>query len=537
MAPAGGARSNLVAPDSAGPRRSRRARFLALTLALVLVLGVGVWATWAAVNRGSGDQIADGDAHPGASATEDSTPEAVDLQPDLEQLSAPGRVAAESDADATNQLTQALFTSAPVVIVVGTAPEDLTEILATANSLAAPILVASDDLDLPAALAEVSAQAVLAVGEEVAVPAGVTKIELSDTWHEDLREELGPIIEPQAVSGEERAAFFQGTESDFPLAASTAAAAGFPAEYLGESSLLAAAPDLTAVTEMLLVGTQPPAAETLNWQYAVLNQEKTLPGGGYELFAGKRYVALYGSPGVPALGVLGQKDLDGALELAQEYAGKYDKLTDDEVIPAFEIIATVASAGAGADGKFSNRLPVETLRPWVEAAGEAGYYVLLDLQPGRTHFLEQAQEYEELLQLPNVGLALDPEWRLKKDQRHLQQIGSVSAKEVNEVADWLAELVQEHELPPKMLVLHQFSLSMIKDRSDVRVDHPELSVVIHADGQGTQGAKNGTWKALHKDAPAVAGWGWKNFLKEDHPVLSPKETYNIEPPPELVTYQ
>ena len=39
-------------------------------------------------------------------------------------------------------------------------------------------------------------------------------------------------------------------------------------------------------------------------------------------------------------------------------------------------------------------------------------YVVLDLQPGYTDFLAQAQRYEEFLAQPHVGLALDPEWRL-----------------------------------------------------------------------------------------------------------------------------
>src|SRR5690606_41488694 len=58
----------------------------------------------------------------------------------------------------------------------------------------------------------------------------------------------------------------------------------------------------------------------------------------------------------------------------------------------------------------------------IEAAADAGQYVVLDFQPGGSSFLEQVHEYEELLAYPHVGIALDPEWRLKPDQVHLQQI-------------------------------------------------------------------------------------------------------------------
>lgn len=527
----------MVATEPTASRRSRAVRNTALIAALVALLGVGAWATWAVIDRDAGQEIADGDGHPGSDKSPSGAPQPVDLQPVRAELEPAAAVQADSDAIATNELAPLLFESAPVVVVTAENADAKSEGVEVAQQLAAPILVASADDELSEILADLSTRAVLRSGPELDLPNEVAQIEISANWREDLRAELGPVIEAEPISDPQSRAFFEAEEGSLPLAEVTASAAGFAAEYVKTISLLATAPDLTKVSQLLVVSADPPETQTLKWQYAVLNQEKTLPGGGYELFDGKRYVALYGSPDVPALGVLGQRDLDGAIKLAQKYADKYQKLTDDAVIPTFEVIATVASAGAGQDGQYSNRLPVDKLRPWVEAAGEAGYYVLLDLQPGRTDFLTQAKEYRQLLELPHVGLALDPEWRLKKDQKLLQQIGSVRAKEVNEVSDWLAELVRKEGLPPKMLVLHQFSLSMIKDRAEVAVDHPELSVVIHADGQGTQQAKTDTWTTLHSNAPAVTGWGWKNFLKEDHPVLSPKETYKIDPVPELVTYQ
>src|SRR5690606_17349776 len=147
----------------------------------------------------------------------------------------------------------------------------------------------------------------------------------------------------------------------------------------------------------------------------------------------------------------------------------------DTVVPTFEIIATIASAEAGEDGDYSRETPVPELLPYVEAAAEAGIYVVLDLQPGRTDFLTQAKRYEELLRYPHVGLALDPEWRLKPDQRHLRQIGSVDVAEVNATLTWLADLTREHRLPQKLLVLHQFQLRMITGREHLDTSRDELA--------------------------------------------------------------
>ena len=90
-------------------------------------------------------------------------------------------------------------------------------------------------------------------------------------------------------------------------------------------------------------------------------------------------------------------------------------------------------------------------------------YVTLDLQPGRANLLTQAKLYRSLLKLPNVGLALDPEWHLGPRQRPLRQIGSVGISEVNDVADWLARLTAKYRLPQKLLELHEFRLTMIRD--------------------------------------------------------------------------
>lgn len=277
----------------------------------------------------------------------------------------------------------------------------------------------------------------------------------------------------------------------------------------------------------------------LDWKVETAATGTQLPGGGQLLFPGRMLVALYGHPGTGALGVLGEQPLDGAIQRAREHAAPFEPLAGDRVVvPAFEIIATVASSAPGADGDYSAEADVEVLRPWVEAAGEAGLYVVLDLQPGRTDFVTQAERYRSLLELPHVGLALDPEWRLGPDEVHLTQIGSVGVEEVNRVVTWLADLTRDARLPQKLLVLHQFRLDMLPGREFVDTSRDELSVMVHADGQGSQGDKQATWSRLHENAPEALTWGWKNFYDEDAPMLTPEQTMEqVQPAPDLVTYQ
>ncbi len=277
-------------------------------------------------------------------------------------------------------------------------------------------------------------------------------------------------------------------------------------------------------------------AESDGWQLDVLRKGLEIPGGGQIMFPGRRIVALYGSPGFPALGVLGEQDPPAAVERAREVSEGYEA-DGTPILLGFEIISTIAAAGPTDDGDYSFEQPLDLLRPWIEEAGDAGLYVLLDLQPGRTDFLTQAKFYEEFLRLPHVGLALDPEWRLGPNQVHLRQIGTVDAAEVNQVSEWLAGLVREEALPQKLFLIHQFKLSMITNRETIEI-RPELATVIQMDGQGPLGSKYGTWAAL-KSAGDNPGWwwGWKNFYDEDSPMAIPQQVLDLEPIPVLVTFQ
>jgi hypothetical protein len=250
-----------------------------------------------------------------------------------------------------------------------------------------------------------------------------------------------------------------------------------------------------------------------------------------------RLVALYGHPGVPELGALGQQGLQASITRARHAAAAYRALSSVPAVPAFEIITTVATAAPGNDGTYSSETPVASLRPWVEAATKAGMYVILDLQPGRASFLAQARIYQSLLRMPNVGLALDPEWKLQPRQLPLRQIGSVSITEVNGVVNWLAQLTARYRLPQKLLVLHQFKLGEIPDEKRLDTSNDDLAVVINMDGQGSPAMKRQTWDAVTAAAPPGVPFGWKDFYVKDQPMLSPSQTMARTPSPVMISYQ
>ena len=279
--------------------------------------------------------------------------------------------------------------------------------------------------------------------------------------------------------------------------------------------------------------------DDLAWQLDVVRRNDEIPGGGLLMFGqgdGRRLVAVYGHPVTSALGVLGEQGPEEGVDRLRSIVDGYgaDGAT---VLPTFEIIATVASAGAGRDGDYSSETARDVIAPWIEIAAANDTYVVLDLQPGRTDFLTQAKIYEDFLRLPHVGLALDPEWRLKPHQVHLRQIGTVDAAEINRVIEWLAAIVREEALPQKLLIVHQFRFSMITNRPLIETP-PELAVLIQMDGQGSLEAKYSTWNALTLEPDADRfWWGWKNFYDEDSPTATPEQVLELTPVPVFVSFQ
>ena len=278
-----------------------------------------------------------------------------------------------------------------------------------------------------------------------------------------------------------------------------------------------------------LINNQPPITKSI--------KSFEFPGGKTNLDDNFRYIALYGAPGSPILGALGEQPMPQTFSRLKELASKYTALSKETIYPTLEIITTVASAEPTSNNDFSRETAPATILPWINEAQRQGVYIVLDLQPGHSDFLTQAKEYTSLLKLPNVGLALDPEWRLAPGQVHMEQIGSVSAEEVNQTSEWLADFVKTNKLPQKIFLLHQFRLDMITNRQTVNTSRKELSYIIQMDGLGTQAEKQSTWKAMLQEPLDNMKFGWKNFIDEDQPMLTPSETMLVMPQPWYVSYQ
>src|SRR5207302_6398790 len=111
---------------------------------------------------------------------------------------------------------------------------------------------------------------------------------------------------------------------------------------------------------------------------------------------------------------------------------------DRPVMPVFELIASIAQAAPGSDGKFRLRQTSQVIQQYLSAVRKIKGLLILDIQPGQSTFVEEVKLLEPWLAEPDVGLALDPEWNVPAGQVPGKVIGSTNAATVNQISDYLA---------------------------------------------------------------------------------------------------
>lgn len=282
------------------------------------------------------------------------------------------------------------------------------------------------------------------------------------------------------------------------------------------------------------VDATPPAAAAPDPLDPLPTSRPELPRGGRQVFPEHFVVMHYGTAGSGVLGVLGEGTPDQAAARLTKAAAPWATASGRPVLPAFELITTIARRAPGPDGSYSTGISSADVQRYLTAVRKAKGLLVLDFQPGRADLLDQVRRYERFLREPDVGIAIDPEWKLTGSQRPGRQIGRLRAAEVNRVSAYLATLRRTHDLPEKLFLIHQFRTSMLPDRDRI-ARRNGLATVLHVDGFGSQGAKRSTYSVLQE--PSRFHMGFKLFLDEDTDLMTPAETMALRPRPELVSYQ
>jgi hypothetical protein len=248
-------------------------------------------------------------------------------------------------------------------------------------------------------------------------------------------------------------------------------------------------------------------------------------------------LAFYGHPNSANMGILGRysiEELDARLSaLAEEYRAVSG---GRGVRKAFYIIyGTVWPKGdIGIIGE-------ERLLRYIEYALEHDILIFIDHQIGRYDPVASLRRMLPYLKYPNVHLALDPEWRTTKP---MEEIGTVTAAEINEAQRVMEEYIIENNIPgERLLVIHQFNWRMIQNREQVAGDFERVRLVHCADGFGSPSIKRQSYayNAQATNMPIKAFKLFYNFnipgAGYDHPLLSPQDVYALTPRPYLIMYQ
>ncbi|HEU4748456.1 MAG TPA: hypothetical protein VFS56_08130, partial [Gemmatimonadaceae bacterium] len=262
-----------------------------------------------------------------------------------------------------------------------------------------------------------------------------------------------------------------------------------------------------------------------------------LPGS---ILPAKRIVAYYGNPLSKRMGILGELPPDQMLaKFDKEIAAWARADPSTPVQPALHLVTVVAQGAPGRDGKYRLRMTdslIETVASW---AARRNAIVFLDLQVALSTVQEELPRLIPFLRRPNFHLGLDPEFSMKGGEKPGSKIGSMNAADINYAIGVLANLVTEHNLPPKVLVIHRFTRPMVKGYKNIKLD-PRVQVVIHMDGWGQPWLKYDSYRDYVASEP-VQFTGFKIFYKNDtkkgDPIITPGELLFLHPKPVYIQYQ
>jgi hypothetical protein len=255
----------------------------------------------------------------------------------------------------------------------------------------------------------------------------------------------------------------------------------------------------------------------------------------------KTIIAFYGNLYSKQMGILGELPRRQMLEKLRGEMAKWKQADPTlELQPALHYIAVTAQQSPGKAGKYRLRMPFHQIDTVLSMAKEINALVFLDIQVGKSTIQTELPEFDKYLKLPNVHIGMDPEFSMKTGHNPGEVVGTYDAADINFVSDYLARIVKENNLPPKVLVVHRFTQKGVTNYNNIRT-RPEVQIVMHMDGWGEPARKINTYKNFIYREP-VQFTGFKLFYKNDvirskARLMTPQELLALKPRPVYVQYQ
>ncbi|SDK21380.1 hypothetical protein [Sediminibacillus albus] len=249
-----------------------------------------------------------------------------------------------------------------------------------------------------------------------------------------------------------------------------------------------------------------------------------------------RLVAYYGHPNSTNMGILGEMEPDKLMEKLKEQAQEYsDADPSRPAIPTIELISTVAQRNPGPEGNYYHMTPPEQIDEYAKLAKENNALLMLDVQLGTDSVLNQVKLLEKWLKLPYVHLAIDTEFHVKEGETPGIDLGQVNGAEVQEAVDYLTKMVEENNLPDKIVLVHQFMDEALTNKEAIQPTK-NVEVTLNYDGWGDSSTKMSLYRKFVRNESVQYG-GFKIFYKKDEPVLSAEDVLKLDPNPAIINYQ
>lgn len=297
-------------------------------------------------------------------------------------------------------------------------------------------------------------------------------------------------------------------------------------------------PVATATASSSVATTTSIKPNTVDRPWPVKDLPYPLPGA---ILPFQRIVAYYGNFYSKGMGILGEYSEEVMLAKFREQIAAWEAADPDTpVMPAIDYIAVTAQAAAGPDGDYNLRMPDDQIDHALALAKAVNGIVILEVQVGQANLMTEIKRLEKYLVLPEVHLAIDPEFRMVGGGKPGEVVGTVSAVDVNEAVTYLSALVKEHNLTPKVLVVHRFTQNMVRNATAI-TPTAEVQVVIDMDGWGSPAKKKNTYDHIVAPEP-VQFTGFKVFYKNDLKppstrLMLPAELLTLQPRPIFIQYQ
>lgn len=267
----------------------------------------------------------------------------------------------------------------------------------------------------------------------------------------------------------------------------------------------------------------------------IVTQPETLTTDPRAILPRYRILSYYGHPHTNNMGILGEFDKEELLAQLNEMKAAYEAADPSRpVILAFEVIASIAQNWPADNDTYLLHTDNATIQEYIEFAAENGALVILDVQIGHSSVRAEIDRIEEWLLFPNVHLAIDPEFAMPDGVIPGASIGGVDAADITYAQERLAKLAADNDLPPKLLIVHQFYEGMIRD-SHLLAPVEGVQLLIEFDGFGHPANKIAGYNQFVRDRPIEFG-GIKLFFRQDDPLLTPAEIVALQPSPDLVIY-